>query len=593
MNTSNFTLSLIAKLLLILLFSSVTTVSAEPAIISSEHLVHPTGRSQQYGIVVSQEKIASQVGAKILSAGGNAVDAAVAVGFALAVTYPQAGNLGGGGFMVHYNAKQRSTVAIDFREMAPSQSTADMYLDADQNVDQERLRFSALSSGVPGTVRGLIHALNQYGTMPLRKVMKPAIDLARSGFKISTIQSFSFSKRKNRFKRFPSSTKYLLNSDGETFPAGYLWRQPDLAKTLDKIARTNGKDFYTGAIAKKIVAEVQKYGGIISLDDMRNYKVIERKPLSTTYRGHQVVTMPPPSSGGVHLIQMLNALEQFDLTELGHNSSEYIHLLAEVMKQAYLDRSVYMGDSDFYPVPVDQLTSKKYGKSLSSFINPVRAKLAKEFKPGLGLIRTVPTAQPKTYRESHDTTHYSIVDKLGNVVSLTYTLNFSYGSGFAIAGLGFLMNNEMDDFVAKANVPNGYGLLGSEANAITGGKRPLSSMTPSIIFKNGEPVFVTGAPGGSLIITSVLQSILNFIEFDMNVAEATQAPRVHHQWFPDELIYERGISKDTLENLELLGHNIKQAGYTLGKIQAIHRSKGMNYGASDPRWPLGSVEFEK
>ena len=572
-------------------FIAISGVSAEPIILNQQHLLHSYGKSSSYGIVVSQEKLASEVGAKILADGGNAVDAAVAVGFALAVTYPQAGNIGGGGFMVYYNQKTKQSTAVDFREMAPAAATADMYLDKNRNVDQNKVRYSASAAGVPGTVKGLVYALKKYGSMSLRKVMKPAIDLARNGFRISEMQAYSFKTKRARFMQHESSKRYFLNRQLETFATGYIWQQADLAKTLDRISKTNGNDFYRGATAKMLVAEMQKNAAIINLDDLKNYKVIERKPLTTTYRGYQVVAMPPPSSGGVHLIQMLNALENWDLKKLGHNSSYYIHLLAEVMKQAYLDRSVYLGDNDFVNVPVAQLTSKEIGKKLYNFINPLRAKPANKYNPGLNIIK--PTKKGTNSRtESRQTTHYAVVDKKGNVVSLTYTLNFSYGSGLAISGAGFLMNNEMDDFVAKANEPNGYGLLGSAANAIEGFKRPLSSMAPTIVFRDAKPYLVTGGVGGSRIITSVLQSILNIVEFDMNVAEAVQMPRVHHQWFPDILMYERGLSTDTIEQLQLMGHNLKQSKYSIGKVMAIHRILGKNFGVSDPRWPMGAVRFE-
>lgn len=530
------------------------------------------------GMVVSQEQLASDVGAAILRQGGNAVDAAVATGFAMAVTMPEAGNVGGGGFMLVHLARERKTIAIDYREVAPAAAHRDIFLDAKGQPDPDLSRFSSLASGVPGTVAGLIHAQKKYGKLSLRNVMAPAIELAAKGFRVSHILSLSLQRAQSRLKAHPATRGYYLDPDGKGFHPGTLWRQPDLARTLTRIAATNGRDFYQGKTAAMIVAEMEKTGGAISLEDLKNYRVVEREPVRGSYRGYEVVSMPPPSSGGVHLVQMLNILEGWDLAPLGHNSAAYIHRLTETMRRAYADRSEYLGDPDFVTVPMAELADKNYARKLRDTITLDRATPSSQVAPGLGPLP-----------ESPQTTHYSVWDADGNVVSNTYTLNFSYGNGISVTGAGFLLNNEMDDFSAKAGAANAYGLIGNAANAVAPGKRPLSSMTPVIVFRDGAPVLATGSPGGSRIITAVLQTVLNTVDFGMNIAEATAAPRIHHQWMPDVLQVEKGISKDTLDLLAAMGHRVEVTPWNIGKTQSISKQGPVFFGSTDNRWPGGSA----
>ncbi len=529
-------------------------------------------------MVATQEAIASKVGADILRQGGNAVDAGVAVGFALAVTHPQAGNLGGGGFMLIALAKEKKTIAIDFRETAPAAVTKDIFIGPDGNVDVEKARLSRLSAGVPGTVKGLIHALEKYGTMPLEDVMAPAIRLAADGFPVSFALSHSLVSGRDRLQKDPSSLGYFFHKDGRAFKPGEILRQPDLARTLRTISAKGADGFYKGWVARRLAEEMKKGGGLITLEDLRTYKVAEREPVRGTYRGYEVVSMPPPSSGGVHLIEMLNILEGFDLKSLGPDSADYDHRLLEAMRRVYADRAGHLGDPDFYPVPVTKLLDKAYAARLRESIDLTRASKSADIAPGKGLAR-----------ESEQTTHFSVMDKHGNALSSTYTLNFAFGSGYSVDGAGFLLNNEMDDFSAKPGVPNAYGLIGSEANAIAPRKRPLSSMTPAILFKDGEQILATGSPGGSTIITVVMQVLLNCIDFDMNVAEATAQPRIHHQWMPDLVIAEPGVPADTLRLLEQRGFLFSKDGAgqvkrrVLGRANSVMRRNGLFYGAADQR----------
>lgn len=559
-----------------------------PAIINRQARFHPVTSNK--GMVVSQEAIASSVGANILAKGGNAIDAAVATGFALAVTLPQAGNLGGGGFMVlHLTESEKTpsgrTIAIDYREMAPAGVNKNLFLDQNGDVDNQLARFSHLSAGVPGTVAGLIHVLEQYGTMELAQVLAPAIELAKKGFEISPSLAYSLYRAKPRLKNNSASAQYFFKKNGASLQEGDVWQQHDLAATLQKIA-TEGKDgFYRGSVADLIIDEIKRGKGIMTHKDLARYRVVERAPIVGTYRGYTVASMPPPSSGGIHLIQMLNILEGWDLKSLGHNSAAYLHHLVETMRRAYADRSQYLGDPDFFPVPVKTLTDKSYAEKLRTGINGDKASVSSQIKPGL----SIPEESPQT-------THFSVWDSAGNVVSNTYTLNFSYGSGIAVEGAGFLLNNEMDDFSAKPGVPNAYGLVGDEANAIEPLKRPLSSMTPTIVFKQSsksgvkQPIMATGSPGGSTIITIVLQNILNHLEFGMNIAEATAAPRIHHQWLPDDVRVEPGISPDSLKILRGMGHNLQKESRVMGRVQAITQGDdGQLFGVSDPRWPGGAA----
>jgi len=526
------------------------------------------------GMVATQSVYASRVGADVLAEGGNAVDAAVAVGFALAVTLPRAGNIGGGGFMLVHDAGSGDNVAIDYREMAPARATADMFLDADGNADPQLSRFSHLSSGVPGTVAGLWAAHERFGSLPWRRLIEPAIRLAREGFPVSYDLAGLLAQRKPRLCRQAAACDYLYRPGGEPYRAGDILTQPDLAATLTLIAEQGRDAFYTGPIADRIVAEMERGGGLVDAESLANYRVVFRDPVVGRYRGNTIVTMPPPSSGGVHIVQMLNVLERFDVAAMGAGSADAVHLLAETARLAFADRSKHLGDPDYYDVPVDWLTSKSYAAELADAIDLERARPSDEVGPG---IAPVP--------ESEDTTHYSIIDSDGNVVSNTYTLNFSFGSGIAVAGAGFLLNNEMDDFVAKPGVPNAFGLLGGEANAVEDGKRPLSSMTPTIVFRDGTPWFATGSPGGSRIITTVLQMIVNSIDHGMNIAEAAAAPRMHHQWFPDVLQLEDGFSPDTIALLEARGHEISMSGLSMGSLQSVAVRDGVYRGASDPRRP--------
>jgi gamma-glutamyltranspeptidase/glutathione hydrolase len=544
----------------------------EAAIYSSMDAVHPVWAKS--AMVSVQEAVAAEVGLQVLRDGGNAVDAGVAVALALAVTLPRAGNLGGGGFMMVHDAETGETRAIDYREMAPASATRDMYLDADGNADSTLSRFHGLAVGVPGTVAGMQLALETYGTMTLEQAAAPAIRLAEDGILVTADLADSLKALEKRMKTWPATAAIFYKEDGSFYEPGDVLKQPDLAATLKKIATEGPDGFYKGEVAEKIAASVQEAGGSMTVEDLANYRAVIRAPVTGTYRGHEIVSMPPPSSGGTHIIQILNVMEGYPIGFLGHNSSDTIHLMAEAMKRAYADRSEYLGDPDFVDVPVKALTSKDYAAKIGEGISLNRATPSATIKPG----KLAPY-------ESDQTTHFSIVDKDGNAVSNTYTLNFSYGSGMTAAGTGVLLNNEMDDFSAKPGVPNAYGLIGGEANAVEPGKRPLSSMSPTIVLKDGKPFLVTGSPGGSRIITTTLQVISNMIDHGMNVAEATHAARIHHQWLPDEIRVEQGgLSRDTVAALEAKGHTIAVKS-VMGSTQSIHvdTDKGLLLGASDPR----------
>ncbi len=539
------------------------------AIIQYNTLHHPVIGKK--GMVVSQRAVASQVGADILKGGGNAVDAAVAVGFALAVTLPRAGNLGGGGFMLIHLAKENRTIALDYREMAPAAAHRDMFLDRDGNVDEQKARFSLLSAGVPGTVAGLSFALEHYGTMTLSEVIEPAIQLAKQGITVSYDLSERIKERPHL--RTPSTCRIYFKKGCIPYEAGERLVQKDLAWSLRQIQQNGPGAFYRGAIARKITREMKRNGGLITMKDLAAYHPVVRKPVSGHFKGYEVVSMPPPSSGGVHIIQMLNILDHFPLKDSGSNSAAALHYMTETMKRAYADRSKYLGDPDHVTVPVKGLVSRQYAAALAGEIRACCVTPSDRILPGAAL-----------EYESPDTTHFSVMDRWGNAVSNTYTLNFSFGSGHSIPGTGILMNNEMDDFSAKPGVPNAFGLLGAAANAIAPGKRPLSSMTPTIIFKEGRPYLVTGSPGGSRIITTVLQMLVNVLVHDMNVAEATHTPRIHHQWYPDILLMEPGFSPDTIKILKGMGYNITPSG-TMGSLQSIQWKNGFFFGAPDPRRP--------
>nr|WP_075518943.1 gamma-glutamyltransferase [Moritella viscosa]SHO14580.1 Gamma-glutamyltranspeptidase [Moritella viscosa] len=541
------------------------------AIYNQMAIHHPVWAANR--MVASQEALATQIGVDIMKQGGNAIDAAVAVGYALAVTLPRAGNLGGGGFMLVYLADEQRAIAIDYREVAPLTAYPDMFLDDAGNPDSQLSRFHGLAVGVPGTVLGFELALNKYGSMSLAQVMAPAIKLARDGIVVTPDLANSLQATKKRLSQWPSTKTIFYKADGSNYQPGEILKQTDLANTLTAIAKKGSPAFYQGPIAKQISNSVRNAGGMMTMQDLATYEAIERRPVTGDYRGYQVISMPPPSSGGVHIIQMLNMLSQFPIDKMGHNSAATIHVMAESMRRAYADRSLYLGDPDFVNVPVSELTNEQYAKQLVSQINPNKATPSSEVSPG--------TLLPY---ESNQTTHYSVVDKFGNAVSNTYTLNFSYGSGLVANGTGVLLNNEMDDFSAKPGTPNAYGLIGGKANAVAAKKRPLSSMTPTIVLKDNKPYLVTGSPGGSRIITTTLQVIMNVIDHNMNIAEASAATRIHHQWLPDMIRIEKGLNVDTINLLENKGHKVEVKA-AMGSTQTIMLTEEGVYGASDPRRP--------
>ncbi len=499
----------------------------------------------QHDLVVAQESRAALIGAEVLKRGGNAVDAAVAVGFAMAVTYPRAGNIGGGGFMLIHLAHKQQDIAIDYRETAPAATTRETFLNAKGEADPAKSREQGLAIGVPGTVAGLTHALEKYGSgkFKLSQLIAPAIDLARNGYKVG--DEFEDTGRSSiaRMARWPSTAKLFLKPDGSLIARGTLLVQSDLAATLEAISKGGPRAFYEGPIADKLSAAVREAGGLMTSDDLKNYKAVERPVLRGSYRGLRIVSMPPPSSGGVVLLEMLNILEGFRLKA---DDPESTHLMVEAMRYAYADRAHLLGDPDFVKVPIAGLLSKRYAATLRAKIDRQRVTPSNKIK----------NADPAGF-EGNNTTHYSVVDRFGNAVANTYTLNLSYGVGMIAEGTGILLNNELDDFAAAPGVPNSFGLVGYEANEPGPNKRPLSSMTPTIVLRNGKPVIVTGSPGGSRIITAVLQVLLNVIDYRMTLAEAVQAPRIHHQWLPDETMVEAGVSPALVKALQARGHNVK------------------------------------
>ncbi len=522
------------------------------------------------GMVVSQSYWASEVGAAVLSAGGNAVDAAIATGFAMAVTHPTAGNIGGGGFMVIRFPDGRTT-AIDFREKAPRAAHPEMFLDSTGTYSPERHHLSHLAVGVPGTVAGFWMAHEQYGSAEWSELVGPAVDLAEEGFTLSESLARSLAGVLSRMEKYPASVA-AFSKDGTPYEAGELFRQPDLARSLERI-RTGGRDgFYLGETAELLAAEMERGGGIITTHDMANYHAVEREPVTGTYRGYTITSMPPPSSGGTALIQMLNLLEGYDLSNLEHNSSEHVHLLVESMRLAYLDRARHLADQDYASVPVARLTSKEYADRIRATM-PIDA---------AGVSDSVAVDLPD---ESPETTHYSVVDGDGLAVSVTYTLEFGYGSGIVVPGAGFLLNNEMGDFNAHPGVTNSRGLIGTAPNLARPGQRMLSSMTPTILSRDGELVAVIGSPGGRTIINTVLQVALNVMDFDMNIQQAVNAKRLHHQWLPDIVRIEAdGMDDAELAELTALGHQTSMRGRQ-GSVQAImvDPETGEILGAADPR----------
>jgi gamma-glutamyltranspeptidase/glutathione hydrolase len=522
----------------------------------------------RHGMVASNDRIASQVGVDVLKKGGNAVDAAVAVGFALAVTYPAAGNLGGGGFMLIRKADGAATF-IDFREKAPASANRDMYrtvknpeaIRSDYQGEQMRMELSESivgwrAPGVPGTVRGLEMASRKYGRKSWKDLVMPAVKLARDGFPVSYMLSASLKNSTRLLGRFAETNRIFLRN-GKYYEAGETFRQPELAKVLERVAKQGSKGFYEGETAQRIAKAMQENGGEITLADLKNYHAVERAPLVTEYKGHKVITAPPPSSGGVGIVQMLGMLDGSGYEQGGFNAASTWHYLAEVMRRYYADRSEYLADPDFYAVPLGRLLDRQYLAARRASIDRGKATPSQTIAPGKA-----------AGFESMETTHFSVVDSEGNAVALTYTLNGSYGSGVTVPGTGILLNNEMDDFATKPGEANMFGLVQGEANKVEPGKRPLSSMTPTIVEKDGKLKLVVGSPGGGRIINAVLQAIINVIDFGMNAQEAVDAPRIHHQWQPDKLYVQPGVSPDTKALLRQMGHDVTDSAY-VGQLQAI------------------------
>ena len=531
------------------------------------------------GVAISSNEYANKIGKEVLDSGGNAIDAAVAMGYALAVTHPAAGNIGGGGFAL-IRLKNGEVISLDFRESAPLKASRDMYLDKNKEVIPNSSLVGYLASGVPGSVKGMSAMLDKYGSKKLEELIQPAINLAENGFILTDKQAQSMLEVKDGFAKFESSRKYFLKKDGSTYGAGEVFVQKDLAKTLRLIQKEGESAFYKGKIADLIEMDMKKNGGLITKQDLENYEVKWREPVKGTYRGYEIISMGPPSSGGAHIIQMLNILENANLKELGALSAKSIHLLVESMRQAYADRSLFLGDPDFVEVPLDVITSKEYAKKIYNNIMNLNGKAGNDTIPGLGMIKEPKIKQVK---EGNNTTHYSVADKWGNAVSVTYTINGSYGALAAVDGAGFLLNNEMDDFSIKTGVANLYGLVGSDANAITPLKRPLSSMSPTIVLKDNKLFMVVGSPGGSRIITTVLQVILNVIDYEMPLGVAVSAPRIHHQWTPNEIRFEKfGLNADTKKLLEEKGYEVNERP-EMGDVNAIILENGIYYGTGDPR----------
>lgn len=557
-----------ATAFLTLIAFSVTTIAATS--------LHPVRGKN--GIVSSSSAIGSEIGIEVMKQGGNAVDAAVATAFAMAVTHPTAGNIGGGGFLVYHGVNGEATT-FDFREKAPLAATKTMYLGEDGKVRDNSNHDGILAVGVPGTVAGLELAHERFGTMAWEDLLQPAIDLARNGIPITWKLHDEFKEKKNWWDLFPSSAEVFLKPDGSFFQPDDTWRQPDLADTLERIQQQGKDGFYEGKTADLIAKFMVENDGLITHEDLAKYEAQEREPIRGNYRGYEIVSMPPPSSGGVVIVQMLNILEGFDLKEIGHNSALYLHLLTEAMRRAYADRANFLGDPDFNEdMPIPMLTSKAHAEKQRATIDPDRAS----------------TSDPAKFAqiyESEDTTHFSVVDKAGNMVSLTYTLEHGYGSKIVVAGAGFLLNNEMGDFNARPGVTDVSGSIGTLPNQIRPEQRMLSSMTPTIVAKDGVPLFATGTPGGKTIINTTLQTILNVIDHDMNIARAVSAPRIHHQWLPNNTDMEVSrMSKDTLRLYEQRGHEIDPDS-SIGSAMAVYRDPetGVMTGGADPRAEDGAA----
>lgn len=531
-----------------------------------------TGR---HAMVVAQEPLAADVGLDILKRGGNAVDAAVAVGFALAVTHPTAGNIGGGGFLLVRFANGK-TGFVDFREEAPKRATRNMYLGPDGKPTKDSL-IGWRASGVPGSVEGFAMASKRWGAMKWADLLAPAIHLARDGYPVGKTLAAELRSPENRMKTDPESTRIFLRN-GNSYREGETLRQPDLAATLERIAKNGAQEFYSGETARKIAAAMKAHGGLISLDDLKNYRAIDRKPLEGDYHGYHVITAPPPSAGGLGILQMMGILSGTDYGSEGADSPKAIHYEAEAMRRFYADRSAYLGDPAYYHVPVAQLLSPAYLTRRRNSIQPDRATPSADVSPGLKQAAMAHISQS----ESNETTHFNIVDSQGNAVAVTYTLNGSFGCGITVPGTGFLLNNEMDDFVAKPGSPNMFGLVGGEADSIAPGKRPLSSMNPTILTHDGKLFMAVGAPGGSRITTGVLQVILNVIDFHMNPQDAVDLPRFHHQWKPDVLYMEKGFHPETVAALKKMGYEIKPIE-SVARVEAIVVKNGVLEGGTETR----------
>src|SRR5262245_30799132 len=588
-----------------LCFALLASLTATPSQLNSSLSTRAASRPPvrgKHGMVSSVSEIASQVGVDVLKRGGNAIDAAVAVGLALAVVWPSAGNLGGGGFMVIRQANGKAT-AIDYREMAPAAAHRNVYLDDKGEYIEESSTYGHAAAGVPGTVAGMAYALEKYGTMKWADVAEPARRLAAEGFPVWYQLERSLKNATRSLTRYPE-TKRIFLRDGKPYETGEIFKQPELAAVFERMIKRGPREFYEGKTAQLIEASMKRAAGggqppdlkgpnlkgkiWMTVEDLKNYKVVEREPLRSNYRGHEIITMPPPSSGGVALIEILNLLERYDLKSMGAGSSQAIHLMVEAMRRAFADRAQFLGDTDFVKVPVAGLISRKYADKLAATIDQDHASTSQEVKNG----------DPSPY-ESEETTHFTVVDKVGNVASNTYTLNGSFGNKITVEGAGFLLNNEMDDFTAKPGTPNLYGLIQGEANAVAARKRPLSAMTPTIVMKDGKLWFALGSPGGPTIINTVTQVIINIIDHGMDIQQAIDWPRLHHQWMPDQIKYEPfGLAPDVMKRLEEMGHKFSDTpdsdgGRYMGDVEGvmIEDKTGIRLGGSDPRRDGKSIGY--
>ena len=567
------------KLFILLLFILALALAAPPSFAARlVPVVAPRA------MVASVHQLASRAGLQMMKAGGNAVDAAVATGFALAVVHPQAGNLGGGGFMLIRFADGK-THFIDYREKAPAAATANMYLDARGNVIEDASTIGYKAIGVPGSVAGMVYAEKKYGKLSLARVMAPAIKLAEEGFALAAEDAADLQDDKP-LAQFPESRR-IFQREGKYYKAGEVFKQPDLARTLKRIA-ARPDDFYHGDMARELAASVHQGGGLITADDLAHYEVKEREVVRGSYRGYEIISAPPPSSGGTTLIEILNILEGYDLAKFGGRSAQAIHLTLEAFRRAFFDRAEFLGDPDFSKIPVAQLIDKRYGAAWRESIDPRHASVSKDLvRPAIfSELEQYAAGHPPTgaVTEPDQTTHYSVVDAEGNAVAVTTTLNDSFGSRVTAEGMGFLLNDEMDDFAAKQGVPNMFGLIQGPANAIGPGKRPLSAMAPTIVLKDGKLFLVLGSPGGPRIITTVANILMGVVDYGMNIQEAVNAPRFHHQWLPDVTRVEQGFSPDTIKRLEGMGHRVEaQDSWSDGECIMIDPKRGDRLGASDPR----------